>query len=322
LNQSARSFVNRQQVISMGRSGSSMIFGFGPFEADVRAGELRKNGTKVPLQEQPFQVLAVLLERPGELVRRDELRQRVWPRDTFVEFDHALNTAVKKIRSALGDDANAPRYIETIPKRGYRFVAPVTTGNLQAPQLEGNLDNAPRARARRWLPRATAGAALAVTVLVSVSLLGMRWRSSSHDSRDKRVVLAVLPFEDWSDNSRQTYLCDGISQELITQLGRVETTRLVVTPRAASLQYRHTTKTVAEVAHELHAEYLVEGNVRGDARHVRVTVEVIRVRDETRVWGDDFDRDVGDSLALESEVAASITAKLRTALFPGGSPGR
>jgi TolB-like protein/DNA-binding winged helix-turn-helix (wHTH) protein len=307
----------------MGRLDSSTIFHFGIFEADVRAGELRKNGVRIPLQEQPFQVLSVLLERQGELVTRDELRQPVWPRDTFVEFDHALNTAVKKIRCALGDDANAPRYIETIPKRGYRFLAPVTTGDhLSASPGEPTLNEIPTTRTRPWLPRTAAATALAVTVLVSAVLLGMRWRTSARDSADKRIVLAVLPFEDWSDNSHHAYLCNGMTQELITQLGRAEPTRLAVTPRAAALQYRQTTKTVAEVAHELHAEYLVEGNLRGDLAHVRVTVEVIRVRDQTRIWGDDFDRDVGDSLVLESEVAASITAKLRTALFPGEAPKR
>jgi TolB-like protein/DNA-binding winged helix-turn-helix (wHTH) protein len=307
----------------MGRSDSSTTFQFGIFEADVRAGELRKNGARVPLQEQPFQVLAVLLERRGELVWRDELRQQVWPRDTFVEFDHALNTAVKKIRFALGDDANAPRYIETIPKRGYRFVAPVTAaGNLPASRLGTGSNHAPATRTRRWFPRTAAGTALVVTVLVSVALLGMRWRTSARGSSDQRIVLAVLPFEDWSDDARHATLCDGITQELITQLARSESTRLTVTPRAASLPYRHTTKTVSEVAHELHADYLVEGNVRSDAKHVRVTVELIRVQDEARVWGNDFDRDVGDPLALESEVAASITAKLRTALFPGGAPER
>lgn len=305
----------------MGRLDSSTIFHFGIFAADVHGGELRKNGVRVPLQEQPFQVLSVLLERKGELVKRDELRQQVWPRDTFVEFDHALNTAVKKIRCALGDDVNAPRYIETITKRGYRFVAPVTTGgHLPASPVERTRNDMPPAGRRRWLPRTAAGTALAVTVLVSVVVLGMHWRTSARDSADKRIVLAALPFEDWSDNSRHAYLCEGMTQELITQLGRAEPNRLAVTPRAASLQYRHTTKTVGEVAHELHAEYLVEGNLRGDLAHVRVTVEVIRVRDETRIWGDDFDRDLGDSLVLESEIAASITAKLRTALFPGEAP--
>jgi TolB-like protein/DNA-binding winged helix-turn-helix (wHTH) protein len=307
----------------MACSDSSGMFRFGDFEADTRSGELRKNGSRVPLQEQPFQVLSVLLERPGELVRREELRQQVWPRDTFVEFDHALNTAVKKIRSALGDDANAPRYVETIPKRGYRFMAPVmTAGNFPASQVKETLNGGPGGRAHRWLPRTAAGKALAATVLVSVALLGMRWRTTARGATDKRIVLAVLPFEDWSDDARHATLCDGITQELITQLARAESARLTVTPRAASLPYRHTTKTVSEVAHELHADYLVEGNLRSDAKHVRVTVELIRVHDEARAWGNDFDRDVGDSLALESEVAASITAKLRTALFPGGAPER
>jgi TolB-like protein/DNA-binding winged helix-turn-helix (wHTH) protein len=305
----------------MACADSSGMFRFGDFEADTRSGELRKNGVRVPLQEQPFQVLSVLLVRPGELVRREALRQQVWPQDTFVEFDHALNTAVKKIRIALEDDAAAPRYIETIPKRGYRFVAEVIA--VEDPRrrlVEGSSDGAVPAHTRRWLPGTTAGVALAMMLLVSIALLGMRWRTSSRVLAKKRIVLAVLPLEDWSDGARQALICDGITQELITQAGRAEPGRLAIVPRATSLPYRHTTKTVAEVAHELHADYLVEGNLRGDAQHVRVTVELIRVSDETRMWGDDFNRETGDSLALESEVAASITGKLKSALFPNLAP--
>jgi TolB-like protein/DNA-binding winged helix-turn-helix (wHTH) protein len=289
------------------------VFRFGDFEADVRSGELRRHGTKVPLQEQPFQVLAVLLERPGELVRREELRQQVWPQDTYVEFDHALNTAVKKIRIALDDDATAPRYIETIPKRGYRFVAAVRAPDDPQESERRSLELEPPQR--RWRPAITASAAFAVSLLLLISLSGMRRRTNAQDTTGKRIVLAVLPLEDWSEDARHGLLCDGLTQELIMQAGRVEPGRLAVVPRATSLPYRHTTKTVAEVARELHADYLIEGDLRGDARNVRVTVELIRVSDETRVWGDDFNRETGDSLALESEVAASITEKLKSVLF-------
>lgn len=296
-------------------SDSPRIFRFGDFEADVRSGELRSNGVKVALQEQPFQVLAVLLERPGELVRREELRQQVWPQDTYVEFDHALNTAVKKIRIALGDDAAAPRYIETIPKRGYRFVGAVKAPDDPQESERKSLE-AETPHKRRWWPAITSAAALAVTLFGLLSLSGMRRRTNTHDATDKRIMLAVLPLEDWSDDAGHALLCDGLTQELIMQAGRADPGRLAVVPRATSLPYRHTTKTVAEVAHELHADYLVEGNLRSDARHVRVTVELIRVSDETRVWGDDFNRETGDSLALESEIAASITGKLKSVLFP------
>ncbi len=142
----------------------------------------------------------------------------------------------------------------------------------------------------------------------------MRWRSA-RDAADQRTVLAVLPLEDWSDDSSHGLLCEGITQELITQSGKADPARLAVVPLAASAPYRHTAKTVAQVARELRADYLMEGNLRDDGERVRVTVELIRVRDEARIWGGDFDQETGDSLALESEVAAAITEKAKAALL-------
>jgi len=292
------------------RPGSCRVFRFGPFEADVQAGELRRDGARVSLQEQPFQVLAALLERPGELVWREHLRQQVWPDDTFVEFDHALNTAVKKIRIALGDCANAPEFVETIPKRGYRFLGSVeviekSTSKVLDPMAAGS---------RAWTRRNAITVVLLMIVLLSAGLLVMGWRHT-WATAEKRTVLAVLPLEDWSDDASHGLLCEGITQELITQSGKADPVRLAVVPHAASAPYRHTAKTVAEVAHELRADYLMEGNLRDDGERVRVTVELIRVRDEARVWGGDFDRETGDSLALESEVAAAITEKAKDALL-------
>ena len=293
------------------RPGSCRVFRFGPFEADVQAGELRREGAKVSLQEQPFQVLAALLERPGELVWREHLRQQVWPEDTFVEFDHALNTAVKKIRIALGDCANSPEYVETIPKRGYRFLFPV---EVVESSTSKTLESTAAIGSRVWTRRNLVTVALLTIVVLSMVLLIMRWRNA-RDVADKRTVLAVLPLEDWSDDASHGLLCEGITQELITQSGKADPARLAVVPRAASAPYRHTAKTVAEVAHELRADYLMEGNVRDDGERVRVTVELIRAKDEARIWGGDFDRETGDSLALESEIAEAITDKAKAALL-------
>jgi TolB-like protein/DNA-binding winged helix-turn-helix (wHTH) protein len=311
LNQSSAPFVNYLQVGSSMRPGSSRVFRFGAFEADVQAGKLRRDGARVSLQEQPFQVLVALLERPGELVWREDLRQQVWPEDTFVEFDHALNTAVKKIRIALGDCASSPEYVETVPKRGYRFLVPVEIVENPASQTSDWAKPRLTGRSRR---RAVSLALLAI-VLLSVIFLGMRRRSSSRDAVDKRTVLAVLPLEDWSDDANRGLLCEGITQELITQSGKADPAWLAVVPRAASAPYRHTAKTVSEVAHELRADYLMEGNLRDNGERVRVTVELIRAKDEARIWGGDFDRETGDSLALESEIAAAITEKAKGALL-------
>jgi TolB-like protein len=157
--------------------------------------------------------------------------------------------------------------------------------------------------------------ALGLILLLSFAVVAVRSRMKPHESTGSRIVLAVLPFEDWTNEEMHAFLSNGITQELITQFGSGESSRLVVVPRAACLRYRHTGKSIAEIGRELHADYLLEGNVRGDARHVRVTVELIRVRDETRVWGDEFNRETGDSLALESEVAGAIAGKIRSALF-------
>jgi TolB-like protein/DNA-binding winged helix-turn-helix (wHTH) protein len=294
------------------RPASCRVFRFGPFEADVDAGELRRDGIRVSLQDQPFQVLIALLDRPGELVWRDDLRAQVWPQDTYVEFDHALNTAVKKIRIAIGDCATSPQYIETIPKRGYRFLAPVEVVDGPSPRTE---DVRAVSRYRRWFATNPVTVALLVVVLLSAVLLGTRWRIAARDSAEKPTILAVLPLEDWSEDGSRTHLCEGITQELITQAGHIDPTRLAVAPQAASAAYRHTRKTVAEVARELRADYLLGGNLRGDARGVRVTVELIRVRDGARLWGENFDREAGNSLALETEIAAAITAKAKPALL-------
>lgn len=296
----------------------SGVVQFGEFKADLRSGELHKNGVRVPLQEQPFQVLAVLLARPGELVNRDELRQQVWPQNTFVEFDHALNTAIKKIRIALDDDASAPHYIETIPKRGYRFVAEVrSASSCLGAQIEAGAHPPVAQRlARRWFLRPQTAVALCLTLLVAVMLLGMRSRIISPAATGNRVVLAVLPFEDWTHEVKCASLSDGIAQEVITQSGNAEPSRLQVVAWAACSRYGHTTKSIAEIGRELHADYLLEGNIRGDARRVRVTVELIRASDGTRVWGDEFNREREDALALESEIATVIAANVRRVLFP------
>jgi TolB-like protein/DNA-binding winged helix-turn-helix (wHTH) protein len=294
------------------------IVQFGEFEADLRSGELHKNGLRVRLQEQPFQVLAVLLARPGELVKREELRQQVWPQNTFVEFDHALNTAIKKIRIALVDDASAPQYVETIPKRGYRFVAEVRKAtNSPERQTDAESNAVEPGPTQRWFPKTRTAVALGLILLLSLVVIGIRSRMSPRASTGNRIVLAVLPFEDWTDEEMHASLSNGITQELITQFGSGESSRLLVVPRAACLRYRHSTKTIIEIGRELHADYLLEGNVRGDARHVRVTVELIRARDETRVWGNEFNREPGDSLALESEVAGAIAGEIRSALLSG-----
>jgi TolB-like protein/DNA-binding winged helix-turn-helix (wHTH) protein len=294
------------------------IWRFGDFEADLDAGELQKDGVKLHLQDQPFQVLTVLLRRSGQLVRREELRSEVWPEDTFVEFDQALNTAIKKIRVALGDDATAPRYVETIPRKGYRFIAEVSARAEMAGA--GVPDDVSRTE-QRWSlsARRVIGGLAAIGILLLVVVQGVRRIPAAQGRTQKKIVLAVLPFENWSEGSRQKYLCEGITQELITQLSRVDPGRLEVAAHTTVEPYGHTSRTVAEIGRELHADYLVEGSLRSDRQHLRVSAELIRVSDQARIWGDDFDREDGDMLTLEREVAASIGASVKTKMLSGAT---
>ncbi len=293
------------------------VWRFGVFEADLDAEELRKNGVKVHLQGQPFHVLSVLLVRSGRLVRRDELRREVWPENTFVEFDHALNTAVKKIRCALGDDAAAPRYVQTISRRGYRFIAdvrPPTRNDLTRKADPSTVLAAPRDNnPPPWGFAGKAFVAFALTILMAFQL--------THDSRaaqsqaERPMVLAILPFDNWSDDARLAYLGDSVSQELIMQFGRMDPSRLAVAARVTVQPYRHTSKTLKELGRELHADYLMQGSLRGDGQHTRVSAELVRVKDQARVWGDEFDLSAVDLLALETDLARSIGPAVRAIMF-------
>jgi TolB-like protein/DNA-binding winged helix-turn-helix (wHTH) protein len=295
---------------------STGVWRFGVFEADLDAQELRKNGMKIHLQGQPFHVLSVLLVRSGWLVRREELRHEVWPENTFVEFDHALNTAVKKIRCALSDDATAPRYIETVSRRGYRFIGdvhpPGDSTKKDDPHNGVPLDR----QDNSLLTWKLAGKALVAVTVAILVVFQLTHRSRAAQSQTTRpIVLAVLPFDNWSDDSGLAHLSDGVSQELITQFGRMDPARLAVAPRATVQPYRHTSKTVAELGSELHADYLMQGNLRGDSQHARVSAELVRVSDQARIWGDDFDLSGDDLLVLETDIAKSIGAKVTAIMF-------
>ena len=301
----------------MDRCRSRGVVRFGLFEADLHAGELRKGGTRIRLQEQPFQVLTALLERPGELITREELRKQVWPEDTFVEFDHALNTAVKKIRIALCDDALMPRYIETIPKRGYRWIAPLHPAAEHLPANSAmdsqvtlpspaTSDPTSRLRASRLLVGTAAGLVVLVLMVFHVSREA-RARASG------RPLLVVLPFENWSDNPAQAQLCRGITEDVITELASL-VPGLQFVPNATAKQYENTTKSVAEIGRELGAQYVLQGNLRSTQQRLRLNAELIRVRDLARLWGENFDLQPGDPVEVESAFAHRISSRVQSVL--------
>jgi TolB-like protein/DNA-binding winged helix-turn-helix (wHTH) protein/Flp pilus assembly protein TadD len=298
---------------------------FGVFEVDLRAGELRKNGARVRLQEQPFQVLAMLLEQPGETVTRDELRNRLWSAETFVDFDHGVNKAVNRIRDALGDSATSPRFVETVSRRGYRFIADVAVAEgAPLPRSETRAADpipvedvsvapvtdppSPR-RVRRGHPWMIAGLALALASIVVV------WALQSRASPPALFrSLAVLPLENLSGDSSQEYFADGMTDELITRLGQISALRVI--SRTSVMQYKRARKPLPEIARELNVDALVEGTVLRAGSQVRITAQLIQARDDKHLWSDSYDGDLRDTLTLQNTVARAIAEQIRITLNP------
>jgi TolB-like protein/DNA-binding winged helix-turn-helix (wHTH) protein len=293
---------------------------FGSFEVDLGSRELRRQGLKISLQDQPFRMLALLLERAGEVVTREELRDKLWPADTFVDFDHSLNTAVRKLREALGDSAETPRYVETLARRGYRFVAPLAEPGPGAPLARSaDADVASAAPPPAARLRSSARRALVIAVLLSsAALVAYRvgGRPRPRTPPGQRLTLAVLPFDNLSGDADQEYLSDGLTEETITQLGRMEPDRLRVTARSSTWKYKHADRDIDRLRRELGADYVLEGSLRRAGERVRVTAQLIQAVDQTHVWAETYERDLGDVLVLESEVARAVARAIALTLTP------
>jgi TolB-like protein/DNA-binding winged helix-turn-helix (wHTH) protein/tetratricopeptide (TPR) repeat protein len=295
------------------------IFRFGAYEVDSRTGELRKNGMRIRCQEQPIQVLVALLERPGELLTREELRQRVWPEDTFVDFDHALNTAVKKIRLALNDEADSPRYLETVPRRGYRFIAPVQTEMTPGRASEEIPANDPEVL-ETHRPLINRRVILLAATLVGIVGGGYYWTNhrarASDNNVPNRTMVAVLPFENMTNDPSQEYFSDGMTEETISQLGRLNSQNLGVIARTSAMKYKHSGKGAREIGRELNSDYLLEGSIRREGSRVRVVAQLIRVTDQLPRWSHQFDYEFGEPLYIETDAATEIANMVHTALDP------
>ena len=306
---------------------------FGAFEVDLRTSELRKHGLKIKLQDQPFQVLALLLERPGEMVSREELRQKLWPADTFVDFDVGLNNAIKRLRDALCDTAESPRYIETLPRRGYRFiasvadaapvVAPGAVPSNGAPQAEAALiakpaEDAPAVTKARPRPRSLWSAAFAaaagLALLLALYLPSLRQRVQGKAIPPKIQSLAVLPLENLSGDPAQEYFADGMTEALITDLGKIEALRVI--SRTSAMHYKGTRKTLAEIARELQVDALVEGTVARSGDRVRITANLVQASPEKHLWAGSFERDLRDVLTLQDDVSRAIANGIQIRLTP------
>ncbi len=291
---------------------------FGVFEVDLRAGQLTKHGLRVRLQEQPFQVLAMLLEKPGELVSREELRSRLWPR-TVVDFDHGLNKAINKIREALGDSAENPRFVETVARRGYRFLADVeaieTTSRQRAPDLGGAAGPSGASHlgaAWKRLPHSLAwrlfGFGLVLVLAAALFWIFYPWNYPSAKIRS----LAVLPLENLSGDASQDYFAEGMTDELITHLGQISALRVI--SRASVMTYKSLRKPLSVIARELNVEAVVEGSVLRSGERVRITAQLIEVPADRHMWAQSYEGDLGDVLALQNTVARAIAEQIRTTL--------
>ena len=284
---------------------------FGVFELDLHGGELRKQGVKVKLQEQPLKVLQLLLENPGQITTRDQLRSHVWPANTFVEFDQGLYSAMARLREALGDAADNPRFIQTVARRGYRFIAPIIPPADQiSMEVKPKLKTHERFGLQRWMVSLLAGllgGALLLALLLTFNVAGTReWLySRTHPIRS----LAVLPLENLSGDPEQEYFADGMTDELITTLAKLGKFRVV--SRTSVMRFKKVSKPLAQVGQELNVDAVVEGTVERVGSHVRIRVQLIHADTDRHLWAQTYDRELRDTLLLQSEAARDIAQQIQ-----------
>jgi TolB-like protein/DNA-binding winged helix-turn-helix (wHTH) protein/Tfp pilus assembly protein PilF len=269
---------------------------FGVFELDLDSGDLRKNGREVRLVGQPMQILCLLIERRGEVVTREELRNALWGGDTFVDFDVSLSSAVKKLRDALGDSADSPRFVQTLPRRGYRFIAPVepvTNGEPIAP-----IEEPPRKRG--WLAALAVGGSLA--------FMGLWWQSSSRASKPAQPApirsIAVLPFDNLTGDPSQEYLVDGITDGLTTELAELHGLRVI--SRTSVMRYRKTTKRLPDIARELNVDAIVEGSIMRTDQQLQISAQLIDASNDRHIWAHKYSGTLREAIDLENAIAESI----------------
>jgi TolB-like protein/DNA-binding winged helix-turn-helix (wHTH) protein/Flp pilus assembly protein TadD len=294
---------------------------------DLRAGELRKHGLRVRLQEQPFQVLAMLLEHHGEVLTREELQKKLWPADTFVDFDHGLNKAINKIREALSDSAESPRFVETVARRGYRFLAEVKVSDappLRSLELATQPHTAAEARDRPDLAgklkipkHLVPPLAWKISVFVLLVLMASlaTWKLHSWQ-RPSPVIrsLAVLPFESLSSDASQDYFADGMTDELISDLGQVSALRVV--SRTSVMAYKRARKPLPQIARELNVDAVVEGSVLRSGDQVRITAQLIEASADKHLWSQSYEGELRDTLGLQNKVAKAIADQIGISLNP------
>ncbi|HLJ16463.1 MAG TPA: winged helix-turn-helix domain-containing protein [Bryobacteraceae bacterium] len=289
---------------------SEQIVRFSTFELDLQAGELRRSGVRLPVQGRPLQVLVLLLRTPGQLVTTEQLRNELWPADTFVDFEHGVRNAVARLRAVLGDNAERPRFVETLPRRGYRFIGAVATAAAQAvPATQAGQPAPPR---NRW--RIALVAFLCLVVLTGAATW-IYHRFRGNPAGVQIQSLAVLPLENLSSDPAQDYFADGITAELITALAKINSVRVI--SRTSVVQYKGVhNKALPEIARELGVDAVVEGTLARTGDRVRVTAQLIEARTDRHIWADHYERSSRDLLLLENEIARAIAEQLRGKLNP------
>ena len=316
---------------------ASSVAHFGSFTLDLKSGELNKHGKKIGLQEQPFRILTVMVEHPGELVTRDELRDRLWPDDTIVEFGHSINSAIKRLRDVLGDTADKPKYVETVARKGYRFLVPVdwepvrpgdSMASITKAQVGSAAANtassvetlipqsnrAPQVLKRRFTQGLTLFivGALVIGLVLFSELRHFPW--FGRPDVDHITSLAVLPLENLSGDQGQNYFVDGMTDELISALGKISALRVI--SRTSVVRYRGTQKTVQEIARDLHVDAVIEGTVLRSGDRVRITAHLIKALPEAHVWTETYERELRDVTMLQDDVARQIANEIRVKLTP------
>ncbi len=299
---------------------------FGAFELDLSTGELRSieapdPNNKVLLREQVFQVLRMLLEREGKIVTREEIKSRLWADDTVVDFDHSINATIKTLRRALGDSADNPRYVETLARRGYRLMLPIQylesapetalkkdgeQPEQSAAEISENTARVQRQMKPHWWK--TAVALASVVILVGAGYIS--WRHFRSTPLPRKTMLAVLPFENLTGDPNKEYLADGLTEETISQLGRLNPEQLGVIARTSVMGYKHKDVRLDQIGRDLSVQYVLENSLRESGDHMRLTAQLVQVKDQTHLWSQDYDYPAKDTLNVEDNVAKAVTQEI------------
>jgi len=305
---------------------------FGSFELDLSTGELRSieapdPNNKVLLREQVFQVMRMLVECEGQIVSREEIKSRLWGNDTIIDFDQGINSTIKALRRALGDSADNPRYIETLGRRGYRLMLTIEySKSTTGPVLEKGRENSeqsaaeisenaarvePQIKPRWWKAAVVLGSAV---ILVGVGYISWRHFRAITPPKSERIMLAVLPFQNLTGDPNKEYLADGLTEETISQPSRLNPERLGVISRTSVMGYKHKDQRPDQIGRDLSVQYLLENSVRESGNHMRLTTQLIQVKDESHLWSQDYDYPAMDILNIEEDVAEAVAREIQVRL--------